>query len=108
MDKKINRAAQFMPFDALKGLQEELRKREELHSRAEKRVMDEEALNEISVMLNRIRKGDHVSVEFFYNGHSLKTYGDVVDKKITEKILVLDNASIHFEDIYKITICPLS
>lgn len=28
-DEKLNRAAQFAPFDALKGLQEELRKREE-------------------------------------------------------------------------------
>lgn len=104
MDKKINRAAQFMPFDALKGLQEELRKREELHSRAEKREMDEETLNEISVMLGRIRKGDHIAVDFFYNGHSLKTNGNVVDKKLTEKILVLDNISIDFEDIYKIAI----
>lgn len=104
MDKKINRAAQFMPFDALKGLQEELRKREELHSRAEKREMDEETLNEISVMLGRIRKGDHIAVDFFYNGHSLKTNGNVVDKKLTEKILVLDNISIDFEDIYRIAI----
>lgn len=104
MDKKINRAAQFMPFDALKGLQEELRKREELHSRAEKREMDEETLNKISVMLGRIRKGDHIAVDFFYNGHSLKTNGNVVDKKLTEKILVLDNISIDFEDIYRIAI----
>lgn len=104
MDKKINRAAQFMPFDALKGLQEELRRREELHSRSEKREMDEETLNEISVMLNRIRKGDFIEVDFFFNGHSVKTSGKVIDKKIAEKILVLDNISIDFEDIYKITI----
>lgn len=104
MEKKINRATQFMPFDALKGLQEELRKREEMHSRAQKREMDEESINEISEMLRRIRKGDYIAVDFFFNGHSLKTKGKVVDKKTTEKILILDSASIDFEDIYKITI----
>ena len=39
---KADRAAQFQPFDALKGLQEELRMREERRNRVAKKEVSEE------------------------------------------------------------------
>ena len=38
------RAKQFMPFDAMKGLQAALRDREERHSRVDRRVLSDEAI----------------------------------------------------------------
>ena len=41
---KADRAAQFQPFDALKGLQEELRAREERRTRVAKKELSEEQM----------------------------------------------------------------
>ena len=43
-----DRAKQFMPFDAMKGLKEALRDREERHSRVEKRDLSEDTMAEIA------------------------------------------------------------
>lgn len=42
LDEELNRAAQFLPFDALKGLGAELRKREEKHNYVGKPTLTEE------------------------------------------------------------------
>lgn len=52
---RANRAAQFQPFDALKGLQEELRMREERRNRVAKKEVSDEKAEEISKEL-RYRK----------------------------------------------------
>lgn len=104
MNKKINRAVQFMPFDALNGLQEALRKREELHSRVEKKELDEESQNEISEYLSRIQKGDLLSVDFYFNGHYLNILGRLIDKNAVRKFITVEEAKIDFADIYKIKI----
>lgn len=39
------RAKQFMPFDAMKGLKEALAEREERHSRVEKRELSEDTIH---------------------------------------------------------------
>lgn len=104
MKNKINRAAQFMPFDALKGLQEELRRREELHSRIERIELDEDAQNEISEMLNRIEKNALLSVDFYFNGHYINIVGRLVEKNIIKKYLLIEEAKIDFADLYRIKI----
>lgn len=104
MNRKINRAAQFMPFDALKGLQEELRKREEMHSRIEKKELDEETQNEISDYLVRIDRGDLVSIDFYFNGHYVNITGRLKEKDAIRKFLTIEEAKIDFSDIYKVKI----
>ena len=52
---KILRAKQFLPFDALKGLQEELRKKEIEYE--EKKYLSEETLTELNDSFNQIEKG---------------------------------------------------
>ena len=46
-----------MPFDAMKGLQEALRDREERHSRVERHGISEEEQEALSNVLNRLSKG---------------------------------------------------
>ena len=48
------RAKQFMPFDAMKGLQEALRDREERHSRVEKHDISEEQMEKNSEIFMRL------------------------------------------------------
>ena len=47
----VNRAAQFLPFDALKGLSEEIQSRIEKRSRVERKELSEERKEEISAVL---------------------------------------------------------
>ena len=46
-----------MPFDAMKGLQEALRDREERHLRTERRELSEEQAAELNAALSRLRDG---------------------------------------------------
>ena len=56
----LDRARQFMPFDALKGLQEALREKErEIESRRE---LSEESLAELNEQLQRAKIGDAIDI----------------------------------------------
>ena len=48
------RAKQFMPFDAMKGLNEALRAKEERRTRVERKQLSEDMAEELSRVLNRI------------------------------------------------------
>ncbi len=64
---RANRAAQFNPFDALKGLQEALREREEKLTREEKRELSEEQQAELSAVLSQIKRNKTVEITFYYS-----------------------------------------
>ena len=54
MMMREQRAKQFMPFDAMKGLAEALRDREERHSRVQKHGVSEEDQAQISETLCKV------------------------------------------------------
>ena len=60
MANKADRAKQFLPFDALKGLQEALREKEIEHE--EKRELSEESLMELEKEFNKLEKGSNVKI----------------------------------------------
>ena len=98
---RVDRAKQFLPFDALKGLQEELRKREEKFLWEDRRVLSEERLAEINEILCGIKGGDEIFVEYYNNGKYLKISG--VCKIIKNiKQLKISDIIINFKDIYDI------
>lgn len=104
MDKKVDRAAQFLPFDALKGLQEELRAREEKRSRIERIELPEERAVELSEIINNLRKGDEIKLTFFYKGHYFEASGAVTKIDRAYKFLSVGGGNISFEDIYDISV----
>ena len=57
---KILRAKQFLPFDALKGLQEALREKEIEHQ--ERIDLSDETLNELNNIFNKIEIGSNVKI----------------------------------------------
>ena len=65
---RSDRAKQFAPFDALKGLQDALRMKEYEHERFQMGGLTEEKIAEISSILLSLKKGDFVEVKFFENG----------------------------------------
>lgn len=98
-----DRAKQFMPFDALKGLGDALRMKEYEHDRVCKSDLSEEKILEISSVLSSIKKNDLIEVNFFEDGHYFIEKGkcniDIANRKLFVK-----NISIDFEQIFDIKI----
>ena len=95
------RAKQFAPFDALKGLQETMRIKEYEHDRIVRGEVSEDDVREISSVLAGLEKGDKVQVEFFRDGHVIKLTGSVRLDVIEHKIYI-GAFEIHFDEIQKI------
>lgn len=98
------RAKQFMPFDAMKGLQKALRDREEKHTRVEKREISEEEMEANSAALNRLVRGSKVRIIYYRHFHEAERSGTVCDINCTYRFLTLDEEKIFFDDIYSICI----
>ncbi len=96
------RAKQFMPFDAMKGLQEALRDREERHTRVERHDISDEALAENNALLLRLEKGDTVEIDCWHGFHDLTLRGRVTELSAAGKFLKLGETRVFFEDIYAI------
>ena len=82
---RIARAKQFLPFDALKGLQEALREKEIEYE--EKKELSEETLAELNNRFNQIEKGSYVKIRYYRNGRyseikGIVTYIDYIKRKI--------------------------
>ena len=98
LDEELNRAAQFLPFDALKGLSEELRKREE------KVELSEEETADLNDKLCLLTGGDRAEITFYYKGHYLTIEGDVVKMVSQMHYLTIGQTKIPFDDIRSIKI----
>jgi len=100
--ERVNRAAQFLPFDALKGLSEALQKKEEKLSRMQKVERSEEDAEIISETLNKIDYGSHINITYFDKGHYYEIDCEVEKKDIVYKYLQIGMQKIFFDDIYSI------
>ena len=96
------RAKQFMPFDALKGLHEELRCREKKMLREEKRVLFEEEAEKLSSRLARLTVGNRVEAVFYENGYYLTISGKVDSINRQFGFLTVDGRRVYFVDLYRL------
>lgn len=105
---RSERAAQFAPFDSLKGLHEALRRKESEVEVTEKKEVSEERADEISAVLNRAEKGDETETVFYRNGRYLTAKGKAVVDFCERIIAVTDSYGkkeyIPIEDIYDVKI----
>ena len=93
-----------MPFDAMKGLQEALRDREERHSRVEKHDISDEQAQKNSEVFLRLRKGMTVRLECYQAFHDVTLTGTVTGVSVPYRYLKLDGREICFGDIYAIEV----
>lgn len=101
MVNRVNRAKLFMPFDALKGLQEALREKErEIEERKE---LSEESLMELQKELNKIEKGSNVKIKYYKNNKYIYAIGVVTRIDYIKKKIILDgDTKINLNDIVKL------
>ena len=93
-----DRAKQFMPFAALKGNPEALRKREKIV--VPKAEVSEEYAEILDRKLRKVKKNDIITVVYFHNGEYLKKTGMVSRIDETARVLKIVNTKIEFDDIY--------
>lgn len=97
------RAKQFMPFDALKGLQNALRVKEYEHEKAIMGDISEEKIAKISKNLLELKNNSMVRLTYYENGYKIIFEGkikvDFSQYKITTGVL-----EILFNDIYDLEI----
>ena len=98
------RAKLFAPFDAMKGLTEALRDREERHARVGRHEISEEQAEENSRAILKLERGMTVEVYCHHAFHDVVIRGRVTGLDLARKMLSLDGGNILFDDIYSISI----
>ena len=82
---RADRAKQFAPFDALKGLHDALKIKEYQHDKILRGEMTEEKAAKLSKTLINLQKGDVVKIFYFDDDHGKSVVGTV-------KLLADENA----------------
>ena len=101
------RAKQFAPFDAMKGLQEALRDREERHTRVERHDISEEQMERNGEILAQLTAGTVVRLECYHAFHDVTVTGTVSRIDAARRYLKLGTEKYMFGDIYTIEITDL-
>lgn len=100
---KVAKAKQFLPFDALKGLQEALREKEREYE--EKKDLSEDTLNDLNNKFNQIDNGSLVKITFYKNGKYSEIKGRVTNiDYVKKKIQINKEYNINICDIVNILI----
>jgi hypothetical protein len=97
-EKKLNnRAKQFMPFDALKGLKEAYREKERVI--VLKKDLSEDQQFELSNNFKLVKKGIIVKIIYFDNGEYVEIEGLVSNVDYVYKNITIVQMTINISDI---------
>lgn len=97
------RAKQFMPFAAVKGLNEALAKKERELGMVRKMELSQEMTEELNAKLILLQKGDFVTVSYFYGGEYRSISGEVMLLTAARRNLYIADTKIEFDDILDIS-----
>ena len=97
---RAERAKQFMPFAALKGYYEALRKKEKIV--VEKKELAEEYMAELELELRQVKRNDIITVVYFCKTEYLQVTGQVTKIDKVYRVLKVVNTRINFDDLYSI------
>ena len=74
---RVTRAKQFLPFDALKGLQQALREKEIEYE--EKKELSEDTLAELNNKFYQLENGKNIKLKYYKNGRYREIKGIVTN-----------------------------
>ena len=94
------RAKQFMPFAALRGLPDALAAREKVL--VPKVELSPEIEEELDRRMHLLAKGQMATIIYFHKGEYIKITGLVARIDETSRLLQIVNTKIQFEDILQI------
>lgn len=102
MLNNIDRAKQFLPFDALKGFREALKEKEK-NIELKKELFDKE-IDELNEIIKKLRKDMLVKISYYYNIEYIEIVGKIKMIDIINKKINILNSVINFDDIVSIEI----
>lgn len=97
-----DRAKQFMPFSALRGLSEALAAKERIV--VSKIELSEEMAEELDRKMHLLKRGAIATVIYFHQDEYVKITGMVARIDVTSRLLQIVNTKIDFEDILDIVL----
>ena len=100
MLNNLERAKQFLPFDALKGFRESLEKTELLFE--SKKILSDDSEEELNKVFLSLDVGNRVLVKYYDGIEYIETYGIIKKIESIYKNLYLSNSKISFDDIIEI------
>lgn len=95
---RINRAAQFAPFDALKGLQDALRIVEYEHDKITKGELSEESAKQISDVMLKLEKNSIVKLKYIFDGYE-KEYVGKIKLNTQNQTILIEKQTLPFDNI---------
>ncbi len=97
------RAKIFLPFAAVKGLDEALERKREERLMEDRIILSEDGEMEVDAVLNEIGKGDTVRATFYDGGRYRIIEGRITKKDEKEGCIILENSPvISFKDMRSI------
>lgn len=97
------RAKIFLPFAAVKGLDEALERKREERLMEDRIILSEDGEMEVDAALNETQKGDTVRINFYDNGRYHVLEGKILRKDEKEGCIIMENSPvICFKDIRSI------
>ena len=99
--KNSDRARQFMPYDALKGFKEEIRKIEKI--KVPKKELSPDGVEMLDYKLQQVKKGMMIKVIYFSNNEYLVLEGMVSNIDTVEHRITIVKQSILIKYIYYIS-----
>lgn len=100
---KSDRAKQFAPFDALKGLHDALKMKEYEHDRIQKGDLSSEKLAEMTKILLDYNKSDTLKVKYFSDGYYKEKIGRAKVNYVMRTV-DFDGLKLTFDDIFNVSI----
>ena len=96
------RAKQFAPFAALGGLEKALEEKRRELAFVSRKVLSEEAAEELDRTLRSLRPGETVAAVHYRLGEYLRTEGEVRQISAAEKSLMVGEEKICFENLWRL------
>ena len=97
------RAKQFLPFDALPGLRDALRQKEEERARMEMPAFAEEQKAEMDLRLAAMSPGDVIDLTCLQQGRRVRLRGTLQKIDRRRRVLVLDDREVAIDRILEIS-----
>lgn len=96
----IDRAKQFLAFEALKGLDDALKEKEKIF--VEKKIISKDDLDNLSYKISQLKKGMMIELIYYENHEYLKIAGIITKLDYIYKTIMIMDKKIYFADIISI------
>ena len=104
MQNSVDRAKQFLPFDALEGYRNMLSNSDKLRTRDKLKYLDEDYNNELNRILNKLDVNFLVKIKYYDGDNYIETNGRIKKIDITRRKIYLLRSYIDIDNIIDIEI----